>query len=270
MSIYFLKHVYLKKNELCSQLFSVPFFLKAATCFLHILLLFFHDRYFRGMTISLPTHPPKSPHPSHTNADDQILMKSDFVMDFQSLSSRDSTVWKRGCDNKMSPKMKKATFGFQNRTDLFKRPTRLSRSPGSTWSFCSGGLSLHLGHRWHPLVHQLCSQGSSATANSRSSQLAFISKGGPQRMFAEWINEWMNDERMITEEVRAASQTITTFYHATNTPTFLLVQRSITYFQLGCFYDKKIQKRWESVLRWYELNSFFVLPHYIRDYKGKV
>ena len=159
---------------------SVPFFVKAATSVSFTFCpVFFMIGYFRGMTIFLPTHPQKSPHPPHTNANDQILKKSDFRSDFQPLSSRDSTVWNRGCDSKVSLKMKKGTFGFQNRTDLFKRPTGLSRSPGSTWSFCLGGLA--------PLVHQLCSQGSSATANSRSSQLAFTSKAGPQRMFAEWM-----------------------------------------------------------------------------------
>ena len=45
-------------------------------CFVYILSCFcfcfcFHDRYFR--VIFLPTHHQKSPHPPHTNADDQIL-----------------------------------------------------------------------------------------------------------------------------------------------------------------------------------------------------
>ena len=68
---------------------SVPFFVKAVSCFCPV---FFMIGYFRGMAIFLPTHPQKSPHPPHTNADDQILMKSDFGSDFQPLSSRDSTV----------------------------------------------------------------------------------------------------------------------------------------------------------------------------------
>ena len=148
-------------------------------CFLCILSCFF---FIMGILEGWQFRPPicqRSLHPFHANADDQILMKSDFNMDFQSLRSRDHTVWRRGCDSKMYAKIKKGTFGFRNRTDLFKRPTGLGRSPGSTWSFCLEGLA--------PLVHQLCSQGSSATANSWSSQLAFTSKAGPQRMFAEWM-----------------------------------------------------------------------------------
>lgn len=70
---------------------------------------------------------PQSPYLFHTHVDDQILMESDFVMDFQPLSSRDSSVWKSGCKSKMSPKMKKGTFGFRNRRDLLKRITGLGR-----------------------------------------------------------------------------------------------------------------------------------------------
>ena len=130
----FLKICLFEINEHCSQLFADPFCLPPLFP-LHSVLFFFHDRYFRGMTIFLlpPTHQ-RSLHPPHTNADDQILMKSDFSMDFQSLSSRDSTVW-RGCDSKMYAKIKKVTFGFRNRTDLFKRLMGLSQSPWSTWSF---------------------------------------------------------------------------------------------------------------------------------------
>ena len=133
---------------------SVPFFVKAATSVSFTFCpVFFMIGYFRGMTIFLPTHPQKSPHPPHTNADDQILKKSDFRSDFQPLSSRDSTVWNRGCDSKVSLKMKKGTFGLQNRTeqnriDLFTKPTGLGQSPGSTWSFCLGGLLLCLRFYW--------------------------------------------------------------------------------------------------------------------------
>lgn len=133
---------------------SVPFFIKAATSVSFTFCpVFFTIGYFRGMTIFLPTHPQKSPQPPHTNADDQIL-KSDFIMDFQPLSSRDSTVWKPGWRSDMSPEMKKDPFGFQNRTDLLERPTDLGRSPESTWSFCLGGPSLRPGHHcplpWAP------------------------------------------------------------------------------------------------------------------------
>lgn len=48
---------------------------------------------FKRMTVFLPTpNPqPKPSPPSHTDTDDQILMQSDFIMDFQPLSSRDSS-----------------------------------------------------------------------------------------------------------------------------------------------------------------------------------
>ena len=52
-------------------------------------------------------------------------MKSDFVIDFQPLSSRDSMVWKTERDSKMSQKMKKGTCGFHKGTDLFKMPMSL-------------------------------------------------------------------------------------------------------------------------------------------------
>ena len=122
-------------------------------CFLCILSCFF---FIMGILEGWQFRPlicQRSLHPFHTNADDQILMKSDFSMDFQSLRSRDSTVWKRGCDSEMFPKMKKGTFGLwnrteQNRIDLFKKPT--GQSPGSTWSFCLGGLLLCLRFYWQP------------------------------------------------------------------------------------------------------------------------
>lgn len=88
-------------------------------CFLYILfLLFFMIAILQGWQFFSPLSK-KPPHPTHTNVDDQILMKSDFVTDFQPLSSRDSSVWKSGCKSKML--QKKGTFGFQNRTDLLKR-----------------------------------------------------------------------------------------------------------------------------------------------------
>lgn len=127
-------------------------------CFLCILSCFF---FIMGILEGWQFRPlicQRSLHPFHTNADDQILMKSDFSMDFQSLRSRDSTVWRRGFDSKMYAKIRKGTFGFRNRTYLFKRPMALSQLPCSIWSFCWGGLSLHWGHHWHPLVHQPCSQ----------------------------------------------------------------------------------------------------------------
>lgn len=35
---------------------SVPFFIKVATSLSFTFCRFFHDRYFRGMTVFLPTH----------------------------------------------------------------------------------------------------------------------------------------------------------------------------------------------------------------------
>lgn len=139
---------------------------------------------------------PASPYLFHTNMDDQILMESDFVMDFQPLSSRDSSVWKSRCKSKMSPKMKKGTFGFRNRRDLLKRTTGLGRFTRIHLLSLFGGRgpSLHLGYHRHPLAHQLRSQGSSTTANSWHFLLAFTSKAGPQRTFAEWMNEWMKND----------------------------------------------------------------------------
>lgn len=137
-------------------LFTVLLFLFSKSCHLSLLYILscsFHDRCFKRMTIFLPTHPQKSPQPPHTNADNQIL-KSDFIMDFQPLSSRDSTVWKTGWYSDVSSETKKGTFGFQTRTDLLERPTDLGRSPESTWSFCLGGPSLRPGHHcplpWAP------------------------------------------------------------------------------------------------------------------------
>lgn len=92
-------------------------------CFLDILSLVF------SMIVTLEGWQfvplPQPPHLFHTHVDDQILMESDFIMNFQPLSSRDSSVWKSGCKSKMSPKMKKGTFGFRNRRDLLKRTTGL-------------------------------------------------------------------------------------------------------------------------------------------------
>lgn len=155
----------------------------------------------------------------------------------------------------MSPKMKKGTFGFQNRADLFRRPPSLGRSPGSTWASCLGGLSPRLGRHWHPWfsgaprAHQLHELPKLAACLYKQSR--------PSTNVCR-----MHDERRIAEEVRAASQTVTVLCDTTNTPIpisigpvehYLLSARLL----LGW---ENTQKRWETVLRCHTLKFLCASP----------
>ena len=76
VSLLFFKTYLFEINELCSQLFSVPFFLTAPPVSFTFYSCFFKIGVLEGSQLFSPPTSPKSPNPSHTNADDQILMRS--------------------------------------------------------------------------------------------------------------------------------------------------------------------------------------------------
>lgn len=194
MSIYF-KYRLFEINELCSQLFCSFFRKGCPFCFLYILSCFLHDRLFLEGWPFPPTH--RNPHIHHTNAGDQILMKrtADRISKPLVKTAQSET----GCDSKMSPKMKKGTFGFQNRADLFRRPPSLADQRGSTWALWAWEDCHCLGCHWHPWFSG--APGPISYTNSRSLQLAFTSKAGPQRMFAEcrWKEDCRRGEGSLTD-----------------------------------------------------------------------
>lgn len=125
----------------------------------------------------------KKKNQSHINMDEKILMRSDFIKDFLPLTNRNSSVWK-WLWRKMSPEMKKGTFGFQN---------TLVQEDQQPWPIHQNPLALlfkRTPYRTSPVPQSTsCAPRGPQPRQFWSLQLAFTSTAGPPRMFAEWTNE---------------------------------------------------------------------------------
>lgn len=149
-------------------------------------------------------------------------------------------------------------------------PQALAGSPESTCSLCSGGTVT-------PFRVSLASPGSSAglpglLGYSEFLMLSacFYEQSRPSTnacRMNEWMNEWGKNDYKGLGQLHRELQYFTRRQILPHP--FLLVQRCITSFQLAAFRMGK-HKGWEVILKWRELNCFIVLPHYTRDYKGKV
>lgn len=162
----------------------------------------------------------------------------------------------------MSPKMKKGTFGFQNRTDLFKRPTSLSRSPGSTWSFCLGGLSPCLGRHWHPWFISCAPRAPQLQQTPEALSLPLQAKQALNKCLQSEKKDYRRGQGSLTDNKSIL------LYHKHSHTHFYWSSGALLSVRLLLGWENT-QKKWETALRCHEL-KFFVLPHYIRGYKGKV